>query len=252
MRLALIGDSHVVALGNALTRDRDALLAGSGVSDAVFGKVFSFPQLLKPFFAVERGGVRLVERGPAGSLERVLGPGLLGPARPEIFGISMAYTTSLLLWSLQWQTHRPWRACPEGFQPVSDGVVRAMAEEHFRHILGFIAALRDQGLRLFAVEAPPPREDHPYVGRTISAEAMLAVDRLARGRVREALDGMGVETVGVPDPAYGGVPGRSFLAAPFRSLAEGDYHHANEAYGALMLPAVLARAAEIGAARAAA
>jgi hypothetical protein len=149
----------------------------------------------------------------------------------------MPYTTSLILWSGTWKTCRPWWICSEGYAAVSDSVIHAITHCHFRHIFEVLEGLQALHTRFFVVESPPPRSDDNAIGTLASAE-LLELDRVVRLAVRGKLDALGIDTVSVPEAAYDGSPGRSFLKDCYGRRDRNDHHHANEEFGALQLDAI--------------
>lgn len=231
--LALIGDSHVVSLGQAAESRNRVLRSGSSSYRVSASKLFVFRYVLEKFFEVENDEVRLLSPGATEKLQDCLGSPTIRGSENRILGISMPYTTSVILWSSTWKTCRPWRVCAKGYGAVSDAVIAAITLCHFRHVFDFLQALQTVHARFFVVEAPPPRSNDPA-----ASTEMLELDRLVRLAVREKLDAMGIDTVSVPEAAYDGLPGRSFLKDCYGRPSGNDRHHANEEFGALQLDAI--------------
>lgn len=232
--LALIGDSHVVSLGQAAASRNRVLRSGSSIYRVSVSKLFIFKYVLERFFEIGNDEVRLLSPGATEKLQDCLGSPTLRASHPRILGISMPYTTSVILWNSTWKKSRPWRECAKGYRAVSDGVIAAITHRHFRHVFDFLEALQALHTKFFVVESPPPRSNDPFA----SAE-MLELDRVVRLTVRGKLDALGIDTVSVPDAAYAGSPGRSFLKDCYGRQLGNDRHHANEEFGALQLDAIL-------------
>jgi hypothetical protein len=198
------------------------------------GKLFIFGSVIEKFFEIGDDGVRLLSPSATEKLRDCLGSPTLRGSEPRILGISMPYTTSLILWNSTWKTRRPWWAWAKGYGAVSDGVIAAIAHCHFRHVFDFLEALQALHTRFFVVESPPPRSDDPA-----ASTELLELDRVVRLAVRGKLDALGIDTVSVPDAAYDGLPGRSFLKDCYGKRLGNDRHHANEEFGALQLDAIL-------------
>jgi hypothetical protein len=231
--LALIGDSHVVSLGQAAERRNRVLRSGSSSYRVSVNKLFIFKYVLEKFFEVGNDEVRLLTPGAPEKLQDCLGSPTLRASEPRVLGISMPYTTSVILWNSTWKKSRPWRQCAKGYRAVSDGVIAAIAHRHFQHVFDFLEALQAQRTRFFVVESPPPRSNDPA-----ASTEMLELDRVVRLAVRGKLDELGIDTVSVPEAAYEGSPGRSFLKDCYGRRLGNDRHHANEEFGALQLDAV--------------
>jgi hypothetical protein len=236
--LALIGDSHVVSLGQAAESRNRVLRNGSSSYRVSVSKLFIFKYVLEKFFEIENDGVRLLSPAATGKLQDCLGSPTLRGSEPRILGISMPYTTSVILWNSTWKTCRPWWAWTKGYVAVSDAVIAAITHYHFRHVFDFLQALQALHTKFFVVESPPPRSDD-HATRTLASTELLELDRVVRLAVRAKLDALGVDTVAVPEAAYDGSPGRSFLKDCYRRRLRNDRHHANEEFGALQLDAIL-------------
>jgi hypothetical protein len=231
--LALIGDSHVVSLSQAAQSRNRVLRNGSTSYRVSVGKLFVFKSVLEKFFEIGNDGVRLLSPAATGKLQDCLGSPTIRGSEPRILGISMPYTTSLILWNSTWKTCRPWRAWAKGQLAVSDAVIAAITHCHFRHVYDFLEALQAVRVRFFVVESPPPRSNDPA-----ASTELLELDCLVRLAVREKLDALGIDTVSVPEAAYDGSPGRSFLKDCYGRRSGNDRHHANEEFGALHLDAI--------------
>lgn len=235
MKLLLTGDSHVVALGRALA---DGPATAAPVAAC---KLFSFPKTLESFFQVVDGQVRLTDAEAVKALRAATGMSHFADRDSKMsYGLSMAYTTSIILWSEQWRTHRPWRTCGAHHQPVSNGAIEQITLHHYRHVFAFFEALIEHRVDFFAIEAPPVRRDDKAIGKTISADAILELDRLVRGFVGVRLRALGVHTIAAPAEAIDpGSNGHGFLKPAFEERTPGDHHHANRAYGELQLAEIL-------------
>ena len=160
-----------------------------------------------------------------------------------------AYGVSALLHPVRvwrhpaWQSFAPAALAAPG-TPASSGMVRRLALDDQNHMLALVALLRRLGRRVFAIEAPYPFRHHPALRRTPAAVAMR-VDRLYRDAVGAELERLGVPVVAVPERCRdeGG-----FTRAELGQ--EGDPHHGNGRYGAIMMGEVLAHLAADGAPRA--
>lgn len=235
--LALIGDSHVVSLRQAAEKRNRVLRHGSSSYRLSVGRLFAFNDAVEKFFEIGTDGVRLLSPRATGKLRDCLGSPTFRSSEPRILGISMPYTTSLILWNSTWKTCRPWWACAEGYVAVSDAVICAMTLGHLRHVFEFLEALQALDVRFFVVESPPPRSDDHAVG-TLASTELLELDRVVRLAVRGKLDALGIDTVSVPEAAYEGSPGRSFLKDCYGRRDGNDRHHANEEFGILQLDAI--------------
>ena len=231
MRLLLGGDSHVVALGNAL---REAGIGDAPFDGARAEKMFSFPETLKDFFEVRQNRVELHGALARDAMQRLGGTAHIEPS-DDVLVLCLGFTTTKLVRWAVWERIRPW-SCPGRQLPVSDGQIKAMALDHWKYSLAFLKALRDLGVRLVVVEAPPPCDTDPSITERRTPEMLLTVDRLARDAAREALKDFSI----VPTPPEAAHQG--FLRPEYRKNLR-DHHHAGPSYGRLVLPSILEAAA---------
>jgi hypothetical protein len=238
MRLLVVGDSHVVALSDAFDADPEGYRRQFG-GEVAPARLLTFPVLLEPFFRQEGDGLHLTNRRAGTLLLACSGQAAFRPLFGTVYALSMAFTTTILMRLSFWRQFLPWAHCTEAAQPISDAVLRNIAEAHFRHILDFAAAARELGIALLMVEAPPLRRGELAMHSHFPEAAFLAVDRVARDLIRQRLAALGIPVVAVPeavrDPA-------GFLLPEFCRFAPRDHHHGNAAFGACMLSAVIAAA----------
>jgi len=229
MRLMLTGDSHVVAIGNALAEFE----LKPPFTEVTAAKMFSFPQTLKPFYRVEADRIVFDAEPARAAMQAISGGEDLVPS-PDVLAMCLGFTTTRFLRSPIWKKVRPW-STPGPQRPLSDAEIRAMADDHFKYSTTFVRDALAIGVRLVIIEAPPPCATDPIMTRGLTPEMVLAIDRLAREATKAALSGVAiVETP--PAAAY-----RGFLKRGYRK-SQNDHHHANAAYGALVLPLVMAGA----------
>ena len=162
-----------------------------------------------------------------------------------VYGVSAPLHTVRVWRHPDWQTFAPIaaRVAPDEAPttPASSGMVRHLALDDQSHMLALVALLRRLGRRVFAIEAPYPFRHHPALQRTPAAVA-LRVDRLYRDAVGIELKRLGIPVVAVPEQCR---DEDGFTRAEFR--LDGDPHHGNGRYGAIMMGAVLAHLAAEGA-----
>jgi hypothetical protein len=248
MKLVFLGDSHVRALGssyNLLPLDRRRqLLRDGGFQSCKFGQLFSFPLVVKPFFTTKDSVVELNDINARSQLARVTGKEVFDTSDPAlVYCLSLAFTTTLLVRDPVWREHCPsvvW--AKGGGAAMSEGVMKAIILGHFKWVFEFHAALKSAGMNLISFESPPPRLDDLSIGRGARPEVVLEVDRIARLITATHLSGLGIPIVRAPVECYLGPDRTGFLKAEYAETANGDVHHANSEFGALMLPLVLSEA----------
>ncbi len=158
-----------------------------------------------------------------------------------IYGVS-ALLHPVRVWRHpSWQGFAPASLAQSGEEstatPASSGMVRRLALDDQGPMLALVALLRRLGRRVFAIEAPYPFRHHPALRRTPAA-VVMRVDRLYRDAVRAELDRLGVPVVAVPGRCR---DEDGFTRAELGQ--EGDPHHGNGRYGAIMMGEVLAHLA---------
>ena len=247
-RLVILGDSHVFALQNGFMA-----LGGEppqGFDSVTFLKLFNGADNLGPFFEAHPDRIVFTGEGVTRNLARRLGQPALSTADRDttVFGFSMGLMTTIMVRSGDWALHAPASAGASIAEKwrrrylVSDAIVETIALDQQKHVLAFFTAAKAMGLRFMAISAPPLRADEHAIVRGRSANVIAAVDRLARSALTKAFAEMGVPVVlPLPETFVDTQDGR-FMAAQFRELGPGDTNHANEAFGAVMMPEVIRQA----------
>lgn len=237
MNLIICGDSHVVALGDALAQTR--FFARS--HKVKVGKLFSFPRALSAPLHSEVGG-RITFNHRKINREFIKINEQEHFDRANTYVLSCLFTTTILIRSSHWATHLPARSMRSGRQPVSDGVMAAIVLDHFRNGLALAQDLHAAGCTVMALESPPPRADDPSLGRYVTPLEALTIDTLAREIMLGKLADLGIDVVRCPEIARD--PETGFLARDFYAERPSDYHHANAKIGGLFLENINLRLGE--------
>jgi hypothetical protein len=243
MKIALLGDSHIVALGNALAELPAAEREFNGTQVKVT-KNFSFPDALRPFFQVKDESIAFTSPTTREEMRRTFGRTAIDSSfRDTILAISMPFTTIRVVRHKTWRTQFP---IALGARPrlngVSSAVMYEMTVRHYQHILSFFKALKDAGHTVLAVSGPPPRLDDPRVAR-YKPDIVLAADAAVRGIMMSELEKIGVPVVLPPEETYVGPSRTGGLREEYYNMR--DRHHANVRYGKLMLAKVIAEASAL-------
>lgn len=237
MKLAIVGDSHVVALGEGLR----AMRAAGEVSaeNVLVSKLYSGPTSLKPFFTFEDRTICFTDRVLGLRLAQVTGRDTLSEAdRGTVFAVSMGLMTTIFTRLSDWDRFVPWQFADSEKSAVSTGTIEAIARDHNRYAVEFYRALLSLGLSCIAIAAPPPRIDEAARAR-MAPQLLVEIDAIARRVVAHELGALGVSIVR-PSPAVYAEGENSGLLRPELARYQGDdTHHANQQYGRLMLPRVL-------------
>lgn len=244
MNLFILGDSHTAAIGMGY---QDLFASGaSGLPELRVAKLFSSPMSLEPFHAEAHDRVTLTNPQAAEALQQVLGRDYFSALDSDkVFAFSLGFTPQIFLSRDDWTRFAPWNA---GGSPakslLSDGVVRAMVVDHFKHVESFIKALRALGLRCIAVCAPPMMDRDHWVAKGMTASAVLGVDRVLQATMIERFAKLGVPSVPPPPETFLGEGGTGFRRPEFKGGGKSG-SHGDVAYGKLMFACVLEAAAAI-------
>ena len=238
MKIAVLGDSHTVALRLGLAE----LQADPAVDLAVeihARRVLPSPDLIKPFFAELNGEVSFLDPAASEATRKVIGSPGFGPDHGDwIFAFSLGFMTTFLLNLDDWLEFAPWCSARRDRQLISDGVLRAIARRHNRYVLDFYRAIRGLGLRCVAIQAPPPMEGDRWFNHGADEPTILHLDAVFREAIEDELRALGVPTVPIPVAAF---DDRGFRRSEFWShkVKRDDRVHANAAFGRLMIPEIV-------------
>ena len=228
MRLVILGDSHTKALS-------DALAAAPPRTDIEIAckPVCSGTAFRQPIHDVAPDGVRFLDPVYRKRLAILSGSQHFVASPDMCYGLMMGFHTAGIYRHPSWATYAPSELAPKlGLRAVSSQVIGAIGLDRQRNVLAFFDALRAVGVNFFAISAPPPRRSHPCLRQGISPATLLTVDRLARQACRDRLQQAGIPILSPPEET---VDPDGFLLPSYEQKEKGDYHHANAAYGAIML-----------------
>jgi hypothetical protein len=237
--LLITGNSHVIALADALAEgrpeDRRAALTDVRVFPLGNGR-FETSTFSRVGADGHEAGVQFTVEPYAASLRRHAGRDSIEPVPGERWGFVLVNHNARIYRQATWLTHEPASIVAAGRQPVTQGVVRRAAERDHEGVRGFFEHLQTAGVDFFAISAPPPRRDHPAVGWGVRPEVIAHIDRTARQVWSEWLDARGIAMVPPPE---GSADADGFLLPELASRRihkeRRDKHHANADYGAQQL-----------------
>jgi hypothetical protein len=233
MTTYVCGNSHVAALadGAGALADLTIFPLGNGRHE--------------PTAFSRRAGdsVELVPEQYTRNVERYTGAPVISPG--DTWGLLNVNHNVRIYRDDMWHRFRPSAlTAADGLTPVSEDLLAAMVLRDQRGVRSFLTQLQDVGVDVFAISAPHPRQDGAAVRRGIPRDVIAHIDREARRLWREWLGGRGIALVEPPpetvtadgflESSYGAGPGPNGGADP---------HHANAAYGALMLARIRAHLA---------
>jgi hypothetical protein len=231
-RLLIGGDSHTVAIGRGL-KVFTPEATDPQLSAAAF-KLFEFPKTTAPFFAFDGQRITWTVETMARNWALLSGAEDLAPDHLADTTVAMClgFTTTKFLRRRDWRRNSSWRLRQLKLGLVSDALIAEMGLDFFRYNIAFFAAGRALGLEMIAIEAPPVRADEQAISNGAPAENILDIDKLVRAAVRAKLEALGVIVLSPPKAAYDKA---RFLKPDYCKIKENDFHHANEAYGLIVL-----------------
>ena len=229
-RVLITGDSHVgaIKLGAILLRDGGEAPQGAEALDLDIMPLGSGALMSQPFSERSRRHVAITNpKLHFRDVDRIPKAG----ETLDAVGLCMA------LWPLRTMRllARDGFSHPEllpGRAFVSRAVLRQALIEDHRHIMAFAGQLGEIGIRVFAVAAPGIFRDNsilkewpdyaPVAGHLYEACQEILVEEYAR---------IGVPSILGPEDA---VDDEGYTIGAYRSGREGDTHHANAAWGAIV------------------
>ena len=247
-RLFLVGDSHVGALVRAYRTGEVAIPDGLAVEFCNLGGAID---LIDDFFEVRPRGVRVMSREIRAKCSKSLRAkqdpdrsflsetNFVREDAKTLFGFSVGFHTNDLLTGADdepWSTYAPWSSSLAGERiPLSRGVLRAMARDATANSLAFLLALKERGLRLVVISAPPPTTRYPILKLGYQLDDLLAMDAEIRTEFAESLHANGIDYI-LP---FEGASEGGLLREEYLTADERDVHHGNIEYGKKMLEHVL-------------
>lgn len=228
MTTYLSGNSHVVALADGL-KARPALQ--NKFTPFSFG-VGTFE--LEPMSTVHEGHTEFLRPVLRRRLRKVTGE--MRFRKGDSWGLVMGTHNARLYGNDIWQTAALAGAWIPGRRPISEGVLQQLIHADQQHIKQLLLDMKSTGVKVFVVACPAPRRDGSAAKRGVPLETIALIDRSARSSFRAFLAEHDIDFVEEP---VGATDSAGFLKPEFarQFLANGkeDPHHANAAYGALML-----------------
>ena len=224
MRILILGDSHTGVLHKALEAIRERseadpacditarqLCGGHHLREAFWREAGDHAEIIEPL--CRKHCTRLPPEEPVDAL------GLCMPLWP------MRVVRKLVLGELSLVER------VRGRQSISRAAFRRMVSDDQQHILGLAAYLSGKGNRVFAVSAPGLFRDHVILKRA-DPSTVLGIFEAFREVVRDQLHGLGIDIVDIPSEC---LDGEGFMKSQFRHRDPDDEHHANIAFGELMI-----------------
>ncbi|WP_374674996.1 hypothetical protein [Ideonella sp.] len=230
MKILLTGDSHLGGLRRAQMAGHPGLQGAdtSSIEIQALGRGFL---LRSPFFAARDSHVEITEPEYRERVKRLPPPGPL----PDLIGICGPLNTNRLWRDPDFKNCLPYPLAPT-HALVSRSLLRAAIEGDARQSIEFAKALQ-RHVPVFVLEAPWPFLRHPAV-TALGRDVVQHLHHAYRDHVLAELRSADIPVVEI-DP--GAVDAHGFMLPAFRQENGRDLYHANAAFGAVMLRAILAR-----------
>lgn len=228
MKILIVGDSHT----GALKRGLDELVAQNKMAPDVSMEIIPLAvgaRLAYPFWDPKDGFASIHDDGHGRRVTRV--PPDDGTPLAAI-GLSMALWQGRVM-RLMADGNLSLPGQPSG-RPISHAVFRQIVLADHQYILGLLAFLRGLDLPVVAIEPPAVFRDNRAVGR-IGAERVLGAYRALRTIIRAELAAIAVPIVSLPADS---LDDDGFMRSEFKHEDPLDPHHANPAFGKLMIARV--------------
>jgi hypothetical protein len=230
MKILLTGDSHLGGLRRAQLGEHPGL-AGvdtTGITIQALGRGY----LMRSTFFVEHDDhVEITDPEYRQRVTRMPAAGSV----PDLIGLCGPLNTNRLWRDPGFESFRPY-PLPSPGALVSRGLLRAAIEADARPSIEFAKALKRK-VPVFVLDAPWPFARHPAV-LALGRDVVQHLHRAYRDHVLDALRAEDIPVVEI-DPAA--VDAQGFMRPAYRHENGRDLYHANAAFGALMLRAILRR-----------
>ncbi|KAA8610340.1 hypothetical protein AL036_00185 [Salipiger aestuarii] len=237
MKILITGDSHTGALSQGLAQVRDGLPGGIDIVVKPLGGGHILPT---PFFRDAGTYAQIVDPDYRRNFHR-LPPHAINA---DMIALSAPLWPMRVMHQMVWPRHSIDAAIPGG-QPISRAVFRRLVMEDQGQVLALCALLQRVGMPVLAVSPPVMFRDHATL-RQMAPEHVRAMFDGYRAIMLEELAARHIPVLDVPPDC---VDADGFMRPEYRHENPEDEHHANAAFGALMIrqlaalaPSLLARA----------
>lgn len=228
MKILITGDSHTAALNRGLME-----LRATGQTDAavdILVKQLGGGHLLPtPFFNDVGTHAEIADPAYRKSF------GFLPPkaAHFDAIGLSMPLWPMRVVHQLVWGDLSLATRSPDR-RPISHAAFRQIVLQDQRYVLQLAELLARVGVTPIAISGPGLFRDHAVL-RVVTAEHVLAIFNAYRAIMIAELARRDVTIINIPAVC---LDADGFMNPDFRHDDAKDHHHANAAFGALMIQAV--------------
>jgi hypothetical protein len=241
--LTIIGDSHTIALREALPllddARRDELKARFGPIDAAMLAVAG-EWLRKGFFRTTSTEVAFTDPSVTARFQALTGgQDAIRAAEHRVIGIRAGFSA---LYLGRWRIWDAYTFDPEAADRrfVSRAVISAVVTERNAPLIAFGRALQERGIRCFFIEPPPLRNLPRWNKLGVLLSDMVVLDKVHRECMASELAKVKVPLIKAPARAYAD----GLLKAALES--ERDRNHANARFGLILWQEIARRSKSIG------
>ncbi len=225
MKILITGDSHTGALSHGLLELRTAGQTNSAV-DIQIRPLGGGHILPTPFFRDVGSHAEIVDEDYRKLFAFLPPKGM----KVDVIGLSMPLWPMRVVHQLVWGGLSLAERLPNR-QPISTSVFRQFVLQDQRYVLKLVELLSRAGITVLAISGPGLFRDH-HVLREMRAEHVLKVFDAYRAVISEELRRRNIPVIDIPAKC---LDDDGFMFGAFRHDDIKDSHHANGAFGALMI-----------------
>lgn len=232
MHVLIVGDSHTGPLerGRLLLQARGEAPADIDWRIVALG---SGARMNRAFWRARGDHAELTDARYRQRLARIPGDG----PRPDVIGLSMPLWSGRVMRAMLSDAVLPFDLVEPGAAPgrlISGALFRRIVMDDMAPSLRLATFLRAAGMAVVVIEPPGIFRDYRYLIKA-PARVVLALQARVRAIQHEGLAAAGLPVVALPKEAR---DGDGFMRRCWRHEDPTDSHHANAAFGAVMLTRV--------------
>lgn len=221
------GDSHTGALGRGFKQLTSSGWSCPGIKMDVRG-MGSGREMIYPFFKDAGTKAIILDQSYKNKIPQL-------PLLEQEDGRTVYCWSGLFHFAKLWRNGSWIRSRPAFMRgpgvPVSTALIKNIILHWFTYQLALIDVLRRNGVSILAIESPRPFRHHPSL-RLIQPQVVAAVDGYCMGVMLGQLRQRSVDVVRIPSEC---LDSDGFMLPDWRHELPTDPHHANAAFGALMI-----------------
>lgn len=232
----IVGDSHIVAI----KRGAD-LLPDAQKARLTFWPLGNGGAVREPCHSYDRDLQEVTTTSPVWQ-NRVFSKDTISAIGPDaVVAVSLPLNTSRILRDYSWHTHAPWHLARGEFA-LSGRMVERMIDDDSVNALNLVRDLSQVWPALAVIEAPRFFPDAAYLKKA-RLDVCRYIDECYRNRVAATIGQFGLDVIAQPRATITDQGTTSLL---YDHPDPGDDHHANAAYGHLVLEDLFRHVDELG------